>query len=274
MISPDLAVLAPLFLTLVVTSALAGLLAGLFGVGGGAIFVPVLYHTFIHLKVDPAIAMHLSIGTSLAIIIPTAVRSLAAHGRHDAVDTELLKQWIVAVPLGVAAGTFVAAAASSAELKAIFAAIAFLLGLKMLIGRLPLRFGDDLPGLVGRSVAGFSIGVLSALMGIGGGVLNNTFMTAYGRSIHQAVATSAGVGALIAVPGLVSYAVAGWGDPRLPAFSLGYVSLAALVVAAPASMLVAPLGARLAHKMSKRQLELGFGVFLMLVALQFVLSLL
>jgi uncharacterized membrane protein YfcA len=268
---PDIALLVPMLLTLLAASVLGGLLAGLFGVGGGAIFVPVLYHTFTLIGVDPAITMHLSIATSLAIIVPTALRSLAAHRRHPGmVDMALLREWVVAVPLGVIAGTVVAAYSSTAALKGIFAAIAFVLALKMIIGRLPLNFGTDLPGLAGRSLAGFLIGLLSALMGIGGGVLNNTFMTAWGRSMHQAVATSAGVGVIIAIPGLVSYGVAGWGDPRLPAFSLGYVSLAATLIVAPAAMLVAPIGARLAHRLSKRRLQLAFGIFLLAVALQFV----
>ena len=267
----DLSLWAPVILTLVAASMLGGLLAGLFGVGGGAIFVPVLYLSFILMKVDPAIAMHMSIGTSLAIIVPTALRSLAAHRKHpDTVDMRLLREWLIAVPLGVVAGTMVAAYSSTAALQAIFAVIAFVLALKMIIGRLPLHFGDDLPGLAGRSVAGFVIGVLSALMGIGGGVLNNTFMTAWGRSMHQAVATSSGVGVLIAIPGLIAYAVVGWGDPRLPPFSLGDISLTAALACAPSALLTAPFGARLAHRLSKRQLELGFGLFLMAVALQFV----
>ena len=151
--------------------------------------------------------------------------------------------------------------------------LAFLFGAKMLAGRFEFRLGQDLPGRVGRCVAGFVIGLLSALMGIGGGVLNNTFMTLYGRPIHQAVATSAGVGALIAVPGLLAYVVGGWGDADLPAFSLGFVNLFALAVVAPASILAVPLGAALAHKLSRRQLELGFGSFLLIVAARFAWSL-
>ncbi|BDA82620.1 UPF0721 transmembrane protein [Aureimonas sp. SA4125] len=267
---PDFSPWAPVVLTLVATGGLAGLLAGLFGVGGGAIFVPVLYHTFVGLKVDPAIAMHLSIGTSLAIIVPTSLRSLAAHRLHDAVDMKLLREWVIAVPAGVVVGALIAAAASASELKVIFAGIAFLLGVKMLVGKLQLHLGTDLPGLFGRSVAGLVIGILSSLMGIGGGVLNNTFMSAYGRSMHQAVATSSGVGVLIAIPGLIAYTVVGWGDPRLPPFSLGYISLTAALACAPSSLLAAPFGARLAHRLTKRQLELCFGLFLMAVALQFV----
>ena len=259
--------------TLLVAAAAAGFLAGLFGIGGGAIFVPVLYQTFEGLGVAHSVSMHLAVGSSIAIIVPTSVRSLMAHAKKDAVDKTLLKQWLVAVPLGAVVGALVAAAASSEELRGIFAALAFLLGLKLLIGRVGFTLGTDLPGLVGRSIAGFTIGLLSSLMGIGGGVLNNTFMTLYGRPMIQAVATSAGVGALISVPGLVTYVVGGWGEPALPAFSFGYVNILAVLLVAPASILVVPVGAALAHKLTRRQLELGFGCFLMIVAARFAYSL-
>ncbi|MBC8130392.1 MAG: sulfite exporter TauE/SafE family protein [Rhizobiaceae bacterium] len=270
----DPAVLAFLLFVLLGAGAIGGVLAGLFGVGGGGIFVPVLYHAFVAADVSEEVAMHLAIGTSLAIILPTAIRSVAAHRVQNAVDMRLLTEWAVVVPAGVVAGTFIAAMSGADALKGIFAAIAASIALRLFVGRLPFRLGDDLPGLFGRSVAGFVIGVLSALMGVGGGVLNTTFMTAYGRTIHQGVATSAGVGALIAVPGLVSYAVAGWGEPDLPPFSLGYVSLVATLIAAPVAMLVAPFGARLAHRTSKRNLEIGFACFLCAVAAQFAADLL
>ena len=265
--------LVPLVLTLIAAAAAAGFLAGLFGIGGGAIFVPVLYQTFETLGVSHAVSMHLAVGSSIAIIVPTSLRSLRSHLQRGVVDTRLLRQWLLAIPLGAVAGAFLASLASSQELRGIFAVLAFLFGAKMLAGRFEFRLGQDLPGRVGRSVAGFVIGLLSALMGIGGGVLNNTFMTLYGRPIHQAVATSAGVGALIAVPGLLAYVVGGWGEADLPAFSLGFVNLFAVAVVAPASILAVPLGAALAHKLSRRQLELGFGSFLLIVAARFAWSL-
>ena len=265
--------LVPLILTLLAAAAAAGFLAGLFGIGGGAIFVPVLYQTFEVLGVSHAVSMHLAVGSSIAIIVPTSLRSLASHLKRGVVDMTLLKQWIVVIPVGAVVGAFLASIASSAELRAIFAVLAFVLGLKMLIGRLSVQLGADLPGVVGRSIAGFVIGLLSSLMGIGGGVLNNTFMTLYGRPIHQAVATSAGVGALIAIPGVVAYIIGGWGEAALPSFSLGYVNLFAIAVVAPASILAVPFGASLAHKLSRRQLELGFGCFLLIVAARFAWSL-
>ena len=270
---PDGVSLIPIIATLLVAAAAAGFLAGLFGIGGGAIFVPVLYQTFETLGVSHLVSMHLAVGSSIAIIVPTSIRSLTSHLRRGAVDTTLLKQWLLAIPLGAVVGALTASVASSAELRAIFATLAFLLGLKMLVGRLSFRLGDDLPGGFGCFVAGLIIGILSALMGIGGGVLNNTFMTLYGRSIHQAVATSAGVGALIAVPGLLTYIAGGWGEAALPAFSLGYVNVFAVALVAPASILAVPLGAALAHRLSRRQLELGFGCFLLIVAARFAWSL-
>ncbi|EAU40280.1 hypothetical protein FP2506_03600 [Fulvimarina pelagi HTCC2506] len=258
---------------LALAAGLAGFLAGLFGIGGGAIYVPVLYQLYQWLQVPEAVAMHLAVGTSIATIVPTSLRSLYAHLSREAVDRRLLKEWCIAVPAGSIAGAFLAASASSVTLRAIFAALAFVISLKLLFGRIEWTLGKDLPGKAGRSLAGVIIGFSSALIGIGGGVLNNTFMTLYGRPMIQSVATSAGVGALIAVPGVATYIFGGWGDPLLPPFSLGFVSLTTLVVVAPMSLIAVPFGAALAHKLSRRTLEIGFGIFLVLVALRFAISL-
>lgn len=190
----------------------AGVLAGLFGIGGGAILVPVFYQVFGLVGVDEAVRMHLSVGTSIAVIVPTSIRSFMAHKARGAVDAELLRSWIIAVPLGVAAASLIAASVSSAGLRGIFAAIAVIVGLRMLLNRPSWRIGSDLPPNPLRAMVGALIGLLSALMGIGGGVLNNTFMTLFGRPVHQAVATSAGVGVLISIPGLIGYVWAGWGQ--------------------------------------------------------------
>jgi uncharacterized membrane protein YfcA len=270
----DLPSLLQLLVPILVAAAAGGFLAGLFGIGGGVIYVPILYQTFEVLGVDHAVTMHLAIGSSIAIIVPTSVRSLVAHWRKEAVDWQLLREWVVAVPLGAVAGVTLATYASSEALRGIFSALVTVLALKMLFGRVPYVVAQDLPGLAGRSLAGFSIGVFSALMGVGGGILNNTFMTLFNRPMIQAVATSAGVGALISVPGLLAYIIGGWHDPLLPPYSFGFVSLAAVAVIAPASILVVPAGAALAHRLSRRQLEIGFGCFLLLVAGRFIYSLL
>ncbi|MBB4304100.1 putative membrane protein YfcA [Rhodobium orientis] len=258
---------------LATAGAVAGVLAGLFGIGGGAILVPVLYQFLAFLGVDEAVRMHLSVGTSLGIIIPTSIRSFMAHKARGAVDMELLKTWAIPVPAGVVIGSLIAAYVSADGLKLIFAVIATVVAAKMLFDRGGLRLGDDIPGNPVRAIIGGFIGLVSTLMGIGGGVMNNTFMTLYGRPIHQAVATSAGTGTLISVPGMIGFMWAGWGAPGLPPFSIGYVNLLAMLLVVPITVLVAPFGVSLAHRLSRRGLQLFFGIFLLIVAVRFVLSL-
>ncbi len=259
-------------LALAVAGAFAGLLAGMFGIGGGAILVPIFFHVFGLLDVPEDVRMQLALGTSLALIVPTSIRSFMAHHARGAVDIELLKGWVVAVPLGTLLAAYAAAKADSVELRVIFALIALALAFRMIFNRASWRLGDELPGNPLRFLVGAAIGILSGLMGIGGGVLNNTFMTLYGRPIHQAVATSAGIGVLISVPGLVGYAWGGWSALGLPPFSIGFINWLAVLLLVPITLALAPVGARFAHAMSKRQLEIGFGLFLITVSLQFVLT--
>ncbi|WP_313198503.1 sulfite exporter TauE/SafE family protein [Rhizobium sp.] len=269
---PALIDILPFVVALLAAGILAGLLAGLFGIGGGAILVPIFFHVFGLLGVDDAVRMHLALGTSLAIIVPTSVRSFTAHQQRGAVDVDLLKGWVIAVPLGTLIATLIAAWASSTELRLIFAVIALVLALRMIFNRASWKLGDDLPENPLKFMVGTGIGILSGLMGIGGGVLNNTFMTLYGRTIHQAVATSSGVGVLISIPGLVGYVWGGWGKSGLPPFSTGYINWLAVALLIPVTLYTAPYGARLAHALSRRQLEVGFALFLVFVALQFFAS--
>lgn len=263
-----------LALALIAAGAVTGVLAGLFGVGGGAVMVPVLYQLFAMIGVPEEVRMHLSIGTSLAVIIPTSIRSFRGHLKRDAVDMDTLKRWAIPVVVGVVLGSLIAAYVSSTALKAVFAVVATLNGLKLLIGRDDWRLGDAMPGTVGHGAYGLAIGVLSALMGIGGGVFGNMVMKLYNRPIHRAIATSAGLGVLISIPGALGYVWAGWPKMALlPPFSLGYVSLIGAALIIPTSVWLAPLGVRLAHGFSKRKLEIAFGLFLMLVGLRFAWSL-
>lgn len=265
--------LALLALALIGAGAVAGLLAGIFGVGGGAVIVPAMVEFLDILGVAEGIQIHIGIGTALAIIVPTSIRSAMAHYRHGAVDMKLLRGWVVPVPLGVVAAALVAAYVSGDTLRLIFAVIATAVGIRLLFALDRYRLGTDLPGEPWRAIVGAAIGFVSALMGVGGGVVNNTFMTLFGRPIHQAVATSAGVGVLIAIPGAVGYAIAGWGTEGLPPFSLGYVNLLGVILVIPVTMFLAPIGARLAHRTPKRRLQIGFGIFLLLIATRFVLGL-
>lgn len=269
---PPLADLLLFALALVTAGVVSGLLAGIFGIGGGAILVPVFYQVFGYLDVPEAVRMHLSIGTSIAIIVPTSIRSYTAHRRRGAVDTDLLKSWIVALPLGAILAAVIAALISSVGLRLVFVGIALLVALRMLFNRDTWRIGSELPKGLGNQAAGVVIGTLSGLMGIGGGVLNNTYMTSFGQPIHRAVATSAGVGVLISIPGIIGYVWAGWGAPGLPPYSTGFINWIAVALITPVALVVTPLGVRIAHTMSKRQLEIGFGVFLIVVSVRFLVS--
>jgi len=265
--------LVELAVAVVAAGAISGLLAGLFGIGGGAVLVPVLYQGLTFLGVDDSVRMHVSVGTSIAIIVPTAIQSFLAHKKRGAVDMQLLKDWLVPLPVGVIAASIVAAMISGGALRAIFAVIALGVALRLIFNRDSWRLGDSLPGNPLRAIVGVVIGFFSTLMGIGGGVLNNTFMTLYGRPMHQAVATSSGVGVIISIPGIVGYMWAGWGHAGLPPFSVGFVNLLAVLLVIPTSVLAAPFGVRLAHALSRRQLEIAFGCFLIFVAARFAWSL-
>ncbi len=151
--------------------------------------------------------------------------------------------------------------------------MAIVIGLRLLFNRESWRLGDDIPGNPWRAVVGVVLGFFSTLMGIGGGVLNNTFMTVYGRPIHQAVATSSGVGVLISIPSVIGYVWAGWGNPYLPVGSTGFVNWIAFATIIPVTMVAAPVGASIAHALKKRYLEIGFGLFMLFVATRFFYSL-
>jgi uncharacterized membrane protein YfcA len=271
-----------LAVALLAAGAITGLLAGVFGVGGGAVAVPILYELFRILGVPDEVRMPLCVGTSLAIIIPTSIRSFNAHRAKGAVDMSILKVWAVPVVVGVVMGTVVARYAPADLFKAVFVLVAGISAVRLLFGRDTWRLGLDMPARPVMVVYGWLIGVLSALMGIGGGQLSNLFMTFYNRPIHQAVATSSGLGILISIPGAIGFIYAGW--PHMaeypdviamqPPLALGYVSLVGLVLFIPTSTWMAPIGARLAHRLPKRRLEIAFGVFLLIVCARFAASLL
>jgi uncharacterized membrane protein YfcA len=267
---------------LLAAGALTGLLAGVFGVGGGAVIVPVLYELFRIAGVPEEPRMPLAVGTSLAVIIPTSVRSFNAHRAKGAVDMAILRIWAVPVAGGVLLGSLIARFAPADLFKAVFVLVAGASAIRLLFGRDPWRIAAAMPSRLVTGAYGVLIGVLSALMGIGGGQLSNLFMTFYGRPIHQAVATSSGLGVLISIPGALGYVAAGWPKaaeyPGVAALqvpmALGYVSLIGFVLFIPTSIWTAPIGARLAHRLSKRRLEAAFGIFLLVVSARFAWSLL
>lgn len=263
-----------LALSLVAAGAVTGLLAGVFGVGGGAMIVPVLYEVFRVIGVPEEVRMPLVVGTSLAVIIPTSIRSYRAHLAKGMVDTSIIRVWAVPVVLGVIGGSLIARYAPPDLFKAVFVAVAFVSAMRLLFASDRWKLGDKMHGPFLMRIYGLVIGVLSSLMGIGGGQLSSLFMTFYGRPIHQAVATSSGLGILISIPGALGYIYAGW--PKmdiLPPLSLGYVSFIGFLLFIPTSIWTAPIGARLAHRLSKRRLEVAFGIFLLVVCARFFWSL-
>jgi uncharacterized membrane protein YfcA len=259
----------------VLAGVFTGLLAGLFGVGGGAVIVPVLYEIFPIFAVPEAVRMQLCVGTSLAIIVPTTILSYLAHRAKGLVLVDVVGSWAPAAVCGVAIGAVAAAYAPPSVFKVAFALIASVIAAKLLLGRASWRLGNELPRR--RAVmAGYGglIGLCSSLMGVSGGSLVAMVLTLYGKSIHQAVATSAALGVPIAIAGTLGYVLAGVRHAALlPPFSLGFVSLLALIVMAPVSSFFAPYGARLAHALPKRRLEIGFGLFLLAASGRFIVSL-
>jgi uncharacterized membrane protein YfcA len=262
-----------LALAIVLGGVVTGLLAGLFGVGGGAVIVPVLYEVFRILGVPEAVHMQLCVGTSLAIILPTTIRSYLTHRRKGLVVPRVIRLWALPAVIGVSCGAAIAAFAPPAVFKIAFVLIALLIAIKFLFAGDRWNLGTDLPGMVPMTFYGFGIGLAGSLMGISGGSLSNIALTLYGKTIHQAVATSAGLGVPITIVGTIGYILAGLHDRALlPPLSLGFVSLIGVVLMAPMSSLAAPYGARLAHRLSRRTLELGFSVFLLLISGRFLVS--
>jgi uncharacterized membrane protein YfcA len=253
---------------------ITGLLAGLFGIGGGAVIVPVLYEAFRLLGVSGAVRMQLCVGTALAIIVPTAARSYRAHRARGLVIPEVMRIWPVPAVCGVALGALAAAVAPGALFKMAFALVAGIIAAKLLFIGDRWRLGDELPGRAGLAGYGFLIGLCSSLMGISGGSLITLVLTLYGKPIHNAVATSAGMGVPITLAGAIGYILAGLPHrAALPQLSIGFVSLIGFALVAPLSSWVAPLGARLAHALPRRALEIGFGLFLLTASLRFIVSL-
>ena len=275
MTAPDLPFgeIAVFALAIAASGVVSGLMAGVFGIGGGAVLVPVFYQVFGLLEVDEAVRMHLAVGSSLAIIIPTSLRSFTSHRARGAVDMELLRSFYLPIPVGVVLASLTAALITSEGLRIIFAVITLVVALRLLFNRESWRIGTEIPGNPGRSIIGVVIGYFSTLMGIGGGVMNNTFMTLYGRPMHEAVATSSGVGVMIAIPGTIGYVWAGWGAVGLPLGSTGFVNWIAVAIIIPIALVVTPWGVRLAHALSKRQLEIAFGLFCVFVSARFFWSL-
>ena len=266
--------LALLALWIAAGGVLVGILAGLFGIGGGAIIVPVLYEVFRVLGVSEDVRLQLCIGTSLAIIVPTTVASYLGHKKKGAVIDRIVRLWALPAIAGVVIGSVAASFAPSAVFKIAFIVFALFIAVRMLFGSERWNLGNELPGRGALTFYGFITGLFSSLVGVSGGAISNAVLTLYGRPMQQAVATSAGIGVPITIAGTIGYMLAGWPHrAELPPLSIGFVSLIGFLLMAPVSSFTTGYGVRLAHWMPRRKLEIAFGVFLILVALRFLATL-
>lgn len=265
--------IATFALALATGGLVTGFLAGLLGIGGGGIVVPVLYELFRIIGVSDSIRMQVCVATSLAIIIPTSVRSMRSHWQRGAVDFSVIRAlgpWVVA---GAALGVFIASHSPSSILKGVFAASTLFMAWRIAFGTGGAIAEQKLPGQPWDGLAGAGIGLISTLIGIGGGAYITAFMKLFGWPIHKAVGTASGFGPIIAIPAVLGYIAEGWSVPVGVPLQLGYVSIAGTIVVAPLSVLAAPLGVKAAHSLSRRTLEYVFVAFLLTVSARFTASL-
>jgi uncharacterized membrane protein YfcA len=266
--------LAGLVLALVVTGAIAGVLAGLLGVGGGIVIVPVLYHLITLLGIDESVRMHVTVGTSLATIIPTSIMSSRAHRRKGSLDVSLIRRLMPGVVVGVVLGAIASRYLGGGVLTAVFAVVALAVALNMAFKREGFALADGLPGPAGTALIGGGIGGVSTLMGIGGGTLSVPILNALRVPMHTAVGTGAMLGMVISLPGALAFVVNGLGVPLRPPLSLGYVNLLGMALIVPATMATTGWGARLAHRIDARRLRQVFAVFLALTSARMLAGLL
>ncbi len=265
----DLGELINLLFVLGVAAAVAGFLAGLLGVGGGIIMVPALYYAFTVLDFDIVTRMHLSVGTSLAIIIPTSIISTKTHMEYDAVDFKLVKSFGIFILLGVIAGTFLAVNLKTAALVLFFSVFAFIVGLFFIFLREKLLENPkEISDLV-KNISGIVIGFISVPLGIGGGSLMVPFMRTFGYDIRKSIGTAAAIGFLIAVSGSITMILGGKIiDNVSTPFSVGYINLLGFLVFVPVTTVMARIGAKAVYRIDKKLLSKIFGTFLIIVSIR------
>lgn len=258
---------------LLATGAIAGVISGLLGVGGGIVIVPVLFFVFHGLDIEEDVLMHVAVGTSLATIIFTGFISARSHWKKGSVDTDLLKRWGPAVAVGVVVGTVIGGNVAGEVLTLVFAIVAALVAVNMALKPSEKAAKRAVPGTPVKELLGTVIGLFSVMMGIGGGTLSVPILSFFAYPIRKAVGTAAAIGLIIAIPGTIGYAWFGLGVDGRPPFSLGYVNLAGMLAIIPASMLTAPLGARIAHAIPPAALRYCFAAFLAITSMRMIYSL-
>ncbi len=255
---------------LAAASAIAGFLAGLLGIGGGIVMVPALYFAFGAIGVAAEYQMHLSVATALAVIVPTGAMSAWSHHKRGGVDRAIIRQWGVWIVSGAIAGSLIAAELESRSLVIFFGAMAGLMGLKMILPLDGRVIGQRLPQGPAGAPLPFLIGGFSSVMGIGGATFSVPVLTLFSVPLLRAVGTASLLGFLIALPSAFSYMISGHGVENLPPGSIGFVNLIAFATAAPVSMAMAPLGAKVAHAIPRRALSIVFGIALIVTSVRFL----
>jgi uncharacterized membrane protein YfcA len=263
----DTGLLIQMGVMLLAIGAFAGVVAGLLGVGGGIVLVPAFYYAFASLGYEGPQLMQVCLATSLATIIVTSLRSVLSHNRKGAVDWQILRTWAPGIVIGAVIGVLIAARLKSTALQAIFGGIGVIIGLYLAFGRNDWRIGPMMPKGAVRAVLSPIVGFLSVLMGIGGGSFGVPLMTLYGTPIHRAVATAAGFGVLIAVPSVTGFLLVGIEASSKPPYTVGAVNLAAFGLIVTMTLITAPLGVKLAHRLDPKPLKRIFAVFITIVAL-------
>lgn len=261
---PDPMLLAQMAGLLLIIGAIAGVVAGLLGVGGGIVLVPAFFYAFTALGYGSDHLMQVCLATSLATIVVTSAKSVRAHHARGAVDWDILRGWAPGIALGAIVGVVAAANLSSVALQGIFGVLGVSVGLYLAFGREKWRLGDTMPKGVGRAVTAPGLGFLSVLMGIGGGSFGVPMMTLYGVAIHRAVATASGFGMVIAVPSVAGFLLI-WPDDA-PPYTLGAINLPAFLIVIATTYVTTGWGVKLAHAMNPKPLKRVFAVFIMLMA--------
>lgn len=263
----------PTFLALLATGVFAGILAGLLGVGGGIVIVPVLFFLFQSFGVSPESAMVVATATSLATIVPTSISSIRSHHQKGNVDFNLLKRWSVFILIGVLVGSWLVTRVDGTWLTGLFGVIATLSALNMLFRTGASALFQQLPGKAGQTVMGTSIGFFSSMVGIGGGTISVPLLTLYNYPAHKAVGTAAAIGLIISLPGALTMLLLGGTPTDAPAGTFGLVNLIGFICIVPLTVLFAPVGASLAAKLDAAMLKKIFAIVLLITGVRMLLQL-
>jgi uncharacterized membrane protein YfcA len=258
----------PTIFALIATGIFAGLLAGLLGVGGGIVIVPVLFFLFQSFDVSAQSAMLIATATSLATIVPTSLSSIKSHHSAGNVDLSLLKSWGAFILIGVVIGSLLVTQYGGQWLSALFGVIASLSAINMLFRAGKTSFADSLPGKFAQRVIASCIGFFSAMIGIGGGTLSVPILTAYSYPAHKAVGTAASIGLIISLPAAITMLTIGVTPSDAPFGTYGLVNLLGFVCIVPLTVIFAPIGAKLANVMDANLLKRVFAVVLLITGLR------